>query len=201
METLEQIHDVINESDTKLGILLAAQLGGTPQEIQMILQTADYDEATEGITSTGQYVIRAIGVREHRVSLGLFGRIVTSTDHPLLYRHNEALLQIYFRGQPDNVDALMIDISQLYGQTYGADRNLADEINTSMPLSSLLTMGHGFFGEMPTTFAQQIQTVFERHGLSTNFIESQPAMMQHQMLVMDDSYVIAQLFSADPLGN
>jgi hypothetical protein len=203
-ETLTTILAAI-APENHLGVLLAAQMGGTPQEVQIILQTADYDEDKEALRPTGQYIIRAIGVVEHRLSVGLFGAMVLAEENPLLFAHNEKIMQVYFQSQPENIDSLLIDINQLYAQTYGRYdpfRRMADELNPTMPLATLLNAGRGLLGEMPEPFANTIRKVFERHGIKTNFIESEDHRppMQFQLLVMDDSYIIAQMFSADPMG-
>jgi hypothetical protein len=181
-------------------------MGGTPQEVQVILQTAEYHEDKDALHPAGQYIVRAIGVREHRLSVGLFGAMVLADENPLLFPHNEKIMQVYFKGQTENIDSLLIDINQLYAQTYGRYdpfRRMADELNPTMPLATLLNSGSGLLGEMPEPFANTVGQVFERHGLKTNFIESDDHRPPEpfRLLVMDDSYLVAQMFSADPMGS
>ena len=185
-----------------LGVLLAAQMGGTPQEIQLILETTEYDEEKEALKPTGQYIIRAVGVLEQKLSLGLFNNLVLSTDSPILYRHNENIVQVYFKGQAQNIDALMLDLYQLYGQTYGQYRSMADEVNRSRPLGSLLSQEYGLLGEMPLPFAEKVKPLLARYNLEASYIESEDHRppFKFQLLVMDDSYIIAQMFSSDPMG-
>ena len=204
----ETLASILNEiaPENNLGVLLAAQMGGTPQEVQIILQTTEYHEEKDALRPTGQYIVRAIGVREHRLSVGLFGAMVLADANPLLFPHNEKILQVYFTGQPESIDALLIDINQLYAQTYGRYdpfRRMADELNPTMPLATLLSKERGFLGEMPEPFAITIGNVFERHGMKTNFIESDDHRPPEpfRLLVMDDSYLVAQMFSAEPMGN
>jgi hypothetical protein len=192
--------------EDNLGILLAMQMGGTPQEVQLILQTTEFDEEKEALKITGQYVVRAIGVVEHRASVGFFQSIALSQQNPLLYSHNEKLMQVYFRGTPENIDSLMIDINQLYGQTYGIydpNRRMIEELNMTRPLGTLLSSGQGLLGTMPEPFAHKMAKVLERHNMASNFIEDtethRPEGITFQVLAMDDSYFIAQLFSAEPI--
>ncbi|HLA43358.1 MAG TPA: hypothetical protein VJZ27_07995 [Aggregatilineales bacterium] len=207
-QTLQQILETL-ESEDHLGVLLAAQLGGTPQEVQLILQTTEYNDTHDALRPIGQYIIRAIGVREHRLSVGLFGTMVLSHQNALLYPHNEKMIQVYFRGSPENVDSLMIELNQLYGQTYGQYdplRRMAEEINPARPLESLLKGGQGLLGNMPEPFAQKVAALLERHQMKARLLDDEEANehrppMQFQSLVMDDSFLIAQLFSADPMGS
>jgi hypothetical protein len=193
--------------EDNLGILLAMQMGGTPQEIQLILQTTEYHAEKEALRVTGQYIVRAIGVVEHHASLGFFRNLVVSKDNPLLYPHNEKLMQVVFRGTPEAVDSLMIDLHQLYGQTYGIydpNRRMADELNRSQPLTTLLNGGEGVLGIMPEPFAKRLSKVLERHQMWVELVDvmetHRPEGITFQSLVMDDSYIIAQAFSVDPMG-
>lgn len=210
--TLQKILQEL-EPENHLGIFMLAQMGGVPQEVQMIIQTAQFNEATKQLKPIGQYIIRAIGVGEQKLALGIFNAAVLSTDHPVLYHFNEKLVQVYFRGQPENVDVLMLELQQLYDQTYLQKRSMVDDINRSRPLGILLSSGHGMLGQMPLPFAEKVKTLLARYDLTCNFVDVEdehhhdhgdhghehPAI-KYQLLAMDDSYIIAQLFSADPMG-
>lgn len=188
------------QNDHHVGIMLVAQMGMTPEEIQLVVQTAYFDENDRSMTTTGGYIVRCLGVQEHRISLGIFHRLVYVDDHPLLWNFNSIYRQIYFRGTPENVDSLMLDLQQLYGQHYGLFRSLADDINRTRPLGSLLTAGYGLLGEMPAPMAERIKTVLERYGLTVDLVDSddhEEPPMQFKLLVLDDSYFVLQLVSID----
>ncbi|MBI5930116.1 MAG: hypothetical protein HY862_12465 [Chloroflexi bacterium] len=199
-ETLQKILTEL-EPDGHLGALLTVQMGGTPEEVQLLLQTTEFEETLNALRPTGSYIIRCLGVREHRVSVGLFNTMVYSETHPLLWNHNYAFQQVYFNGMPDNVDALMLDLTQLYGQHYGNFRTMADDLNRAIPLGKLLTSGRGLLGEMPIPMTEKVQKLLESHGMTVSLIASDqnPPEVQHALLVMDDSFFIAQLYSADPI--
>jgi hypothetical protein len=198
-KTMQEIVDIL-ETDHKIGILLAAQMGATPQELQLIVQTAHYDNDAQTVTTEESFVIRCIGVQEHRVSLGMFNRLLVVEDHPLLWHHNSTYQEVYFRGQTDDVDGLMLELNQLYGQHYGIYRSLADDLNRRAPLGTILANGHGMLGEMPQPMAEKVKGLFERYGLSVSFLASQqhePSPYDSKLVVIDDSYFIAHMFSAD----
>lgn len=197
---LTEITETLSD-ENRLGVILAAQMGGTPEEVQLILQTTSFDAEQQGLKPDETFVIRCLGVQEHRVSLGLFNTIIYVEDHPLLWNHNFAFKQIYFRGTLDDANDLMLDLNQLYGASYGPFRTLADNINHSLPLGTLLMSGHGLLGEMPEPMAEKVKTLLENHGLSVRFVDTElkAPPTKFSLLVMDDSFFIAQLYSAEPM--
>jgi hypothetical protein len=201
--TLNELLEFLSE-ENHLGVLLAAQVGGTPHEVQIILQTTELDADHESLKPLGHYIIRAIGVQEHRLSVGLFGVMAFSEENALLHPYTETMMQVYFSGTPQNVDSLMIDLNQLYGQTYGQYdpfRRMAEEINRARPLATLLGGGNGLLGTMPEPFANQVAKMLARHDMKASLIpnEAEHPPFKYQLLAMDDSYFIAQTFSADPM--
>ncbi|NDJ86807.1 MAG: hypothetical protein GYB66_13050 [Chloroflexi bacterium] len=198
--TLQEIITTLQD-EHRLGILLTAQMGGTPEEIQLILQVADFDEDKQIILPQKAYIVRCISVQEHRLSLGMFGTLLHVEDHPLLWNHNTIYHQVYFRGTLDSADGLMLELTQLYGQYYGGIRNIADDLNLAMPLERLLTSGHGLLGTVPLPMAERVTALLERYGLTSRLvpIEQEPPEIQYKLLVMDDSFLIAHLYSVDPV--
>ncbi len=201
--TLTEILAALARED-HYGVLLAAQLGGTPQEVQLILQTTVMNADQQTISPTGQYIIRAIGVQEHRLAVGLFANLVHSTDNPLLYPHNAAWQQVHFHGTPRDVDDLMLRINQLYGQTYGLYdpfRRMVDELNPTAPLATILQAGDGILGVMPEPFAEKVVGLLGQYELNAHLEPAQPAPehIRYESLVLDDSYLVASMFSADPI--
>lgn len=187
--------------DHAIGILLAAQMGATPQEIQLVVQSADYNEETQAVTSQQGYIIRCIGVQEHRFSVGMFNRLVVVDDHPLLWNHNAQYKQIYFSGHCEDVDGLMLELNQIYGQHYGIVRSLADDINRMAALGTILGRGNGLLGEMPEPMADLVKTLLERYDYNVNLLDAEleKSPIPFKLLVLDDSYVIAQMYSVDYL--
>jgi hypothetical protein len=196
--TLQSIADTLTLNE-KIGVLLMVQMGATPQEVQFILQTADYDEETYTVTTGDTFIVRCIGVEDHRISVGLFNRLILAEEHPVLWNYNEQFRQVYFKGTPENVDGLMLELNQLYGQHYGEVRHLAQDINRMAPLETILKRGTGLLGEMARPMAEKVKALLERYGLEVNLLDSEQEEppFDYVLLVMDDSYVIAQMFSAD----
>lgn len=184
-----------------LGVILVAQMGMTPEEIQLVIQTAEYVEAEQALITKKAYLMRCLGVQKHQLSLGAFGRIAHTEDHPLLWNFNYPYQQIYFNGTPNNVDELMIELNQLYGQHYGQHHGLVDDVNRSRPLGSILSAGYGLLGEMPQPMAEKVKALLAKHGLQVDFVESEieAPPIPLRLLVLDDSYFVATLFSVDPM--
>jgi len=208
------IHDqLISEvqGEQNYGVLLVAQMGGVPNELQLIVETARYDESVEGLRPQHDYVIRALGVREHRVNLGVFGNLTFSDDHPLLFHHNTPRVAVYFSGKPDNVNELVLDISQAYVSTFGPWRHLVDmaeDINRAMPMVDLFQSGYGLLGTMPKPLAERITKVLAHHNVEYSLTEdaSFAATDEHgrsrlaKLLLIDQSYFIALDFSIELMG-
>lgn len=193
--------------ETGYGILLMTQMDGVPDTLQLVVTTAEYDAEVDGLREKKHYVVRALGVREHRVSVGVFKtlEIHEGDSHPLLYTYNTPSLGVFFRGQPQHPEELVLDIFQGYASTFGPWRHIPQFINTNMPLLDLVKSGGHMLGEMPQPLAQRMEKVLQHHALETKLIEAQheddhkpppPA----KVLLIDEGYVVAFDFSVDELG-
>ncbi len=201
------LNELAGEHD--VGILLIAQMGGIPNELQLIIQTARYDEEIKGLRERSGYIIRVLSVREHRLSLGLFGKLFFADEHPILLHHNEPLVQVYFEGQPKDVNELVLDIHQAHATTFGPWRELAQDINREKPLVNLLASGSGLLGEMPKTAALRMARVLEHHHMQAKLVGADaetPKVDEHgrstqwKLLGVGDSYFVALDFTVDVMG-
>jgi hypothetical protein len=197
------------QGEHDVGVLLIAQMGGVPNELQLIIQTAQYDDSVQGLRERSGYIIRVIGVREHRLSLGLFGNLFFADEHPILLHHNEPALQLFFEGQPKDVNELVLDIHQAHASTFGPWRELAQDINREKPLVNLLSSGSGLLGEMPRSAAQRMAKALEHHELTAKLVgaEAEKAATdehgrstQWKLLGVGDSYFVALDFAVDVMG-
>jgi hypothetical protein len=184
-----------------LGVLLVAQMGGGPNEIQLIVETAQYEEAAGGLRQRGGYIIRAINTQEHRLSLGIFGSVFFTDVHPILLHHNEAKREIHFEGVAADVNELVLDIHQTYASTFGPWRELVRDIRRDQPLVNLLSGGGGVLGTMPQTAAERMVKTLEHHGLRA-WLEGEDAKPspQWKLLAIGDSYFVAIDFSVDTMA-
>lgn len=205
-KTQQLLADLQGEQD--YGIFLAAQMGGVPNELQLIIQTAQFDEAAGGLRPRRQYVVRALGVEEHRISLGVFGRLFIADEHPILFHHNLPRAQVHFEGRPSDINELVLDIHQAYVTTFGPWRELAADINRSQPLVNLFASGSGLLGTMPQPAAERMAKVLAHHGLKATLDEKSlhngedehGRSRQFKLLGIDDSYVVALAFSIEEMG-
>jgi hypothetical protein len=199
------------EGERKYGVLLVTQMGGAPNEVQLIVETAEFDEAAQGLRPQGNYIIRALGVREHRITLGVFGSLKFLDDHPLLHHHNTPRVAVHFDGKPQDMNELVLDISQAYVSTFGPWRHLVDmddDLNRTKPLVDLLMAGYGLLGTMPKPLAERMARVLAHHGVNTSLAEDTSFETEDEhgrsklakLLLIDHSYVIALDFSVEQLG-
>lgn len=188
--------------------LLVTQVGGMPQELQIITQVAEYDEAAQGLRPIRTYIIRVLGVLEHRiVNLGTtVDEIKLESDHPLLYQYTAKPTALFFRGEVANTDSITIDMLQAYASTFGPWRQFPEYMNTDQPLENLLKSGGGLLGQMPEPLAVRLQKVLEHHKLETKITQGTPYVDEHKnpmqeqqlsVLVFGASYFVAYAFSFD----
>lgn len=198
------------QAEHHMGVLLMIQMGGTPEELQCIVQTAVYDEQAQGLRERKAYIVRALGVKEHRVSLGIFSQMFIAAEHPILYHHNAALYDLHFEGAPKDANALVLDIQAAYSATFGPWRDLAEDINREKPLFDLVQSNTGRLGTFPEPAAQRLvrvlshhemrATLHEREGVRSADDEKMRAFEQDlKLLGMDDSYIIAYAFSVEEM--
>jgi hypothetical protein len=184
------------------GVFLIAQMDSVPETLQFVIATTEYDEAVKGLRDKARYVVRCIGVQEHRISVGMFGAITFSEDHPLLYETNTNPVGLFFRGKPENPAELVLDIFQAYASTFGPWRQIPAYLNMSKPLLDLVSGGGDLLGEMPYPLAERLDRVLQHHKLETRLIMGEHPAEQPTLkaLLLDDSYVLAMDFSVDALG-
>lgn len=199
------------QTEQDYGVLLVAQMGGVPNELQLIVETAVYDEKAEGLRPRHAYAIRALGVREQRLDLGVFGSLQFLDDHPLLFHHNTPRTAVHFDGKPQSVYELVLDISQAYVTTFGRWRHMidmTDDLNATMPLVDLLSTGYGLLGTMPKPLAERMAKVLAHHGMKATLSEEAhyEAQDEHgrsrfaKLLLIDTAYVVALDFSVEQMG-
>lgn len=191
--------------------LLVTQVGGMPGELQAIIQIAQLDDEAGGLRPLRSYIVRALGVLDHRVvTLGTtVGDVSLSDDHPLLYEFVTAPTAVFFRGQPDDINATVLDIAQAHASTFGPWRHFPQYLNVEQSLYALLASGGGLLGQMPQPFADEVLKVCQRHGLETHTQVGQPYVKAHAnpmgqtevlALLLGDSYFVAHAFSFEEMG-
>ena len=194
-------------AENDVGVFLMVQMDGVPETLQLMIATTQLDEQVGGLRDRGQYVIRAVGVQEHRVAVGLFGSLQFLEAHPLLEQYNTAPVGVFFKGQPDDVNDLLLDIMQAYSSTFGLWRTFPQYMNIAQPLVDLLGSGGGFLGQMPKPLAERVAKALDHHSMEHKLVEEEaPGEDEHgrsqlyKLLVIDSSYVIALDFTVDELG-
>jgi hypothetical protein len=195
------------QGENRQAALLVAQVGAAPTELQIIVQIAEFDEAVEGLRPIRSYIIRALGILEHRiVNFGTtVGSVEILTEHPLLYEYTKTPTAVFFRGKAEKPDALILDIAQAHAQTFYPWRHFPQYLNTEQPLNSLMESGGGLLGQMPAPLAERILKVLEHHKLETKTVEGTPYIKVHdnpallqmalKLLLIGGSYFVAYGFS------
>ena len=193
--------------ENRQAALLVAQVGASPNELQLITQIAEYDESVEGLRPIRSYIIRVLGVLEHRIVN--FGTTVNDIqivdEHPLLYEYTSKPTAVFFRGTVDNPDSVVMDIAQAHATTFYPWRHFPQYLNMEQSLGALFEAGGGLLGQMPAPLAEKILKVLEHHGLEHKIAEGEPYIKLHdnpallqstlKVLLFGSSYFISYGFS------
>lgn len=198
--------------DDRQAAMLVAQVGGMPNELQIILETAQYDDEHDGLRPLNNYIVRVLGVTEHRIiNLGTTVQDIKLVDeHPLLYQYNKTPVALFVRGIVQDINALVLDITQAHAQVFGLWRRFPEYINIEQPLFTLFEAGGGLLGQMPKPLADRLVPVLELHGLETKIVEGEnpaaknknplAANQKIKVLFIGSSYFISYAFSVDEIG-
>ncbi|MCU0513536.1 MAG: hypothetical protein MUE40_13325 [Anaerolineae bacterium] len=196
------------QADGRQAVLLLAQVGALPTELQVIVQVADYDSAARGLRPVRSYIVRVLGVIEHRVvNLGTTtGDVQLVTDHPLLYEYSQPPAALFFRGALADAHDIVLDIAQAHATTFQGWRHFPQYLNVEQPLLTLLQSGGGLLGQMPLPLAQRLAQVLDRHGLEHKLLTGEPTLKPPasgqplQALFIGESYFVSFAFSVDEMG-
>ena len=203
MTTIDQLLEEIN-TPQGYGVFLMVQMDAVPDTLQLMIATTEFDEEANGLRDKARYLVRAIGVQEHRVSVGIFknARHKTGEDHPLLYQYNSPPVGMFYRGELKKPDTLILNLFQTYSSVFADWRQVPDYLNTNKPLLEVFTSGGDLVGQMPKPLADALVPVFESLNLETKIIagEKPGEMPPQQVLLLDDSFIVAMDFSIEKLG-
>ncbi len=200
MPKRDQLLDEL-KGENDYGVLLMVQMDGVPDTLQAIIATTQYDDSASGLRDKHQYIVRAVGVKEHQVSVGMFKSLKLMDDHPLSYAYNTTPVALFFRGTPKDTNELVLDLFQGYASTFGPWRQIPEYLNTSKPLVELLSGGGDLLGQMPLPLAERLQKVLEHHGLETKLVEDKQTEPKMKVLTLDESYIMALDFTIESFGN
>lgn len=204
MTKLAQMLDEINAPDG-YGVLLLAQMDSVPDTVQLMIATTAYDAEVDGLRDKSRYLVRAVGVQEHQLSVGIFQGVqhLEGEAHPLLYQYNSQPTGLFFRGGPPaNPDGLLLRTLQIYTEVFGAWRHMPAYLNVSKPLMDVFSAEGDLVGEMPRPLAEALTKAFADQQLETKIIDGQkdPEQPPMKVLLLDHSYIVAMDFSVDELG-
>jgi hypothetical protein len=200
------------QADHRQVALLMAQVGAMPTELQLFLQVAEWVEDGDkgGLRPVRGYVVRVLGAEEHHINtLGLTaGTAELTTDHPLLYAHMYPPCALFFRGTPNDPNALALDLIQAHASTFQGWRHFPDFLDLQQSLFSLLTSGGGLVGQMPQNLAVALERVFNAHGLETKLMVGEKAQHSSPLkdqkmsaLIIGKSYFLSYAFSFEEVAS
>jgi hypothetical protein len=177
------------EAENAVGLILAAQLYGSPEAMQAVVQTALFEPA--GLRPQNQYVIQMAQVVEHQIVLGLFNTIEFTDNHPLLHAHNASHAAIYLASKADDPGQVLRDMQESHDHLYGEWRDLRESLNQLSTAGQVFAAGYGLLGEMPRPFADTVSAILTRHGVKHNMVETSEGQGMYKALILDNTYFVA----------
>lgn len=195
------------QAEGRQAALLIAQVGAMPSELQLIVQIAQHEEAEGGLRPIRTYIVRVLGVLEHRImNLGTTtDEVLLTADHPVLFPYSTPSSALFFKGQADDVPTTVLDIAQEHALTFQGWRHFPDFLNVDAPLMTLLASGGGLLGQMPLPLALRLERALQAHGLETKLLQGEipakpPVAGQTlQVFVLGDSYFVSHAFSFEEM--
>ncbi len=192
-------------------VLLFAQVGAMPSELQLIVEVSQLDSAKQALRPLRAYLVRVLGVLEHRiVNLGITTQHVELVEkHPLTQVYNERPAALFFRGQPRDPYALTLDVAQAHHAVMGAWRAFPEYLDVSQPLATRFASGGGLLGQMPTPLAEALKPVLESYGLETLVQYGEDPALRHdsplrdqrvQALFIGESFFLSYAFSFEEMA-
>jgi len=188
------------EAENTIGLLIGAQLGASPSELNVIVRTATADRQTGAIHTINQYLITASGTVEHKLTLGLFDGMGYAEQHPLLQHHNATGIKVFITSAVADPDALLWAIDELYTETFGKLRDLNADLNQRADPREVLQNGMGVLATLPAPFAAQVDQLLIEQSIGHQMVPTDPKIGGCALLAFDDSYMIARSFAVQILG-
>lgn len=121
--------------------------------------------------------------------------ITICQHHPLLYKHNDGELQLYFNGKPKDVNRYIIDICKSHSEICGEWIGVNKYINTYQQPWNTITSKFGIYAIGPDTIIEKYNAVLDAHDMKPSILRCSPKPSSHmKILLSGDSYFIGQDF-------
>lgn len=121
--------------------------------------------------------------------------IAICQHHPLLYKHNDGELQLYFNGKPNNDNSYTIDICKSHSEICGEWIGVNKYISAYQQPWNTITSKFGIYATGPDTIIEKYKAVLDAHDMKPSILRSSPKPSSHmKILLSGDSYFIGQDF-------
>jgi len=201
---LENLLDITKEIDFEdYGSLrlTAAESEGDTLRLSLHITGDEYPE----IHRTWQ--VLCSNVKEDSLSLGVHYDLQLYDDHVLLWPHVARRTSTSFYGKAQNSLAVIGALCERHKELVGDWLPFHRFLNSNIGLSELISGGFGMLAEGPEPLVLAYEDVMRGHGFSTSHLDptkpvyfggnqgrdqERPAFV----LILDDSYVVAEQFAA-----
>lgn len=147
-----------------------------------------------------KFSITCHGVRESEVQTGFSGTIYFSSDHQLLWRHNEPQGYLYYTSKASNQYELLGKLWEQNEKIFGGWKHLADSVNTynAGHMIEFCKDSNGLLAQGPRPLLEEFQKVASEY-LNTNYVVSYMPDGGCKALIFDSSYVICRAVTVNEI--
>jgi hypothetical protein len=184
--------------------LTTVELDGDALRLSLHITADEYPDIHE------DWQVLCSAVKEHSLSVGNHYGLEFFNDNVLLWPHVARRTSLSFHGRAENPLAVVGALYQRHKELVGEWLPFHRFLNSNVGLLELITGGFGMLAEGPEPLVLAYEDVMRAHGVSASHLdptkpvygggterlgENAPAYV----LILDDSYVVAEQFVASPV--
>jgi hypothetical protein len=149
---------------------------------RIVLECDDWQESGR----KRAFQLRFNGVAETTLTPGWFGNIFVETEHPLLWKHNEAHLSMYFSSAPNAPTALIGELYERHQELVSDWRLLSETLHAD---SALLKSGYGLFAQGPKRIIEEFARLVDGR-LNYSILPAYLPQGGYRVALFDSQFVI-----------
>ena len=167
-------------------------------DLIIYFQCIDWDNYEK----TKKFKITCNSVSESEIQPSPSGEVVFSSNHQLLWNHNEPHGYLYYTSEPENRYDILGRICEAHEKTFGGWRSLADYANTysSGQFIEFCQGSNGLLAQGPKPLIELYQQAIVGK-IQTNYVSSYNPDASTKALIFDNCFVICKSVAVEVLSS
>lgn len=164
-------------------------------EEQLIVTIQIIYEDTDEVVQEWEVV--CTNFKDHHLNVDYFGEFITLLDdHPLLWDHNDELVELFFKGKCEDIHQVVGDLFISQWQLSEGKIPLEKFLNKHQKVADLLREGQGLLSKGPKKLIKEHENVLLRHGYKTTLLDCVQRNEKYKIFICGESYIVAEDFRA-----